>query len=200
MRRIAIFLGLATLVAGPALAQTRVEVADIRNHPFSIEFPPQSRLDLRVRSGDVRVVGVEEHRITVEVSGRNADQSRDLKVRFEKRTDGARLRVFGGPRNGITITVRIPSTTDLRARVPFGEVAVEKVSGNKDVELHAGDLTVDVVDRLAYAKVDASVFSGEVDADVFGESHGGLFRSFRQDGPGTYRLHAHVGAGQLTLR
>jgi hypothetical protein len=200
MRRIALFLGIATLLTGPALAQTRIEVADIRSHPFSIAFGPHGRLDLRVRSGDVRVVGVEEPRISVEVSGKNADQARDLKVRFEQRNDGARMRVFGGPRNGIQITVRVPSTTDLRARVPFGDFAVEGIPGNKDVELHAGDLTVDVVDRLAYARVDASVYSGEVDADVFGETHGGLFRSFSREGPGAFRLHAHVGAGQLTLR
>jgi len=110
------------------------------------------------------------------------------------------LRIRGGPRNGITITVRIPSKTDLHARVPFGEVVIENVSGNQDVELHAGDLTVDVGDRDAYSRVDASVYSGEVDADVFGATKGGLFRSFRYDGPGAYRLHAHVGAGQLTLR
>jgi hypothetical protein len=29
---------------------------------------------------------------------------------------------------------------------------------------------------------------------------GGLFRSFEERGNGKYRLHAHVGAGELTLR
>ncbi|HEY6929512.1 MAG TPA: hypothetical protein VJA66_07540, partial [Thermoanaerobaculia bacterium] len=73
------------------------------------------------------------------------------------------------------------------------------VIGNKDVELNAGDLTVAVHGPDNYAHVDASVYSGEVDAAAFGEEHGGLFRSFHREGAGPYRLHAHVGAGQLTL-
>jgi hypothetical protein len=145
-------------------------------------------------------VGVEEGKISVELSGSNAYKAGDLKVRFDRKDGQGDLRIRGGPRNRITITVRIPSKTDLHARVPFGDVLVEKVSGNKDVELHAGDLTVEVGDPKDYARVDASVYTGEVDADVFGATKGGLFRSFGHDGPGAYRLHAHVGAGQLTLR
>jgi hypothetical protein len=33
----------------------------------------------------------------------------------------------------------------------------------------------------------------------FGESRGGLFRSFEKSGNGRYKLVAHVGAGNLTL-
>jgi hypothetical protein len=200
MRRPFLLLAFASLFASPGLAQSRIEATDIQNHPFSVDFPAYSRLHLRIRSGDVRVVGVDQERVSVEVSGSNAFKARDLKVRFEKKDDGGHLRVRGGPQNGITITVRIPAKTDLHARVPFGDVLVENVSGNKDVELHAGDLTVEVVDQKDYARVDASVYTGDLDADVFGASKGGLFRSFRYDGAGRYRLHAHVGAGQLTLR
>jgi hypothetical protein len=200
MRRLSLLLGLAALLASPCLAQSRIEATDILNHPFSVDFAPQSRLNLRVRSGEVRVVGVEQNRISVELAGRNAHDARNLKVRFERKDGGAEMRISGGPRDGIRITVRVPAKTDLRARVPFGEVVVENISGNQDVSLHAGDLTVAVGDREAYSRVDASVFTGEVDASAFGESRGGLFRSFRHDGAGLYRLHAHVGAGQLTLR
>ena len=34
----------------------------------------------------------------------------------------------------------------------------------------------------------------------FGETKDGLFRSFEKTGTGHYRLHAHVGAGDLNLR
>ncbi len=110
------------------------------------------------------------------------------------------MRICGGPRDGITVTVRIPATTDLSARVPFGEVVVENLQGNQDVRLHAGELTVALADREAYSRVDASVVTGEVDASAFGESKGGLFRRFHRAGQGSYRLHARVGAGQITLR
>ena len=199
MRRLVV-LAIAFLSAAPVFAQTKIVVNDIVHYPFSVDFASGSRLDLRVRSGDVRIVGVEEDRISVEVTGKSAYAARDLKVRFEKKDGAGEMKVWGGPKNGIAITVRIPSRTDLHARIPFGEVVVENMSGNQDVELHAGDLTVEVADREAYSHVDASVITGEVDAEPFGESRGGLFRSFRREGAGPYRLHAHVGAGQLTLR
>jgi len=199
MRRSAFVLGLAVLLAPPCPAQTKIEATDILRHPFSVDFSSRSRLDLRVRSGDVRVVGVDQDRISVELSGRSADKAQDLKVRFEKKPGGSRMRIKGGPQNGITITVRIPANTDLRLRVPFGNVSVENVLRSQDVELHGGDLTVEVAGRDAYSHVDASVYTGDVDADAFGEEKGGLFRSFHRTGGGPYRLHAHVGAGQLTL-
>jgi hypothetical protein len=46
----------------------------------------------------------------------------------------------------------------------------------------------------------ASVNSGELNARTFDVEKGGLFRSFERSGPGKYRLHAHVGAGELDLR
>jgi hypothetical protein len=94
----------------------------------------------------------------------------------------------------------MPRITDLYARIPYGEVHVEGVEGNKDISIHAGDLTVSVGKSSDYGHVDASVMSGELDGEPFGESHGGLFRSFHKAGSGKYRLHAHVGAGQLTLQ
>ncbi|HTO86866.1 MAG TPA: hypothetical protein VMR54_04985 [Thermoanaerobaculia bacterium] len=202
MRSFSLFLGLAALLAGPCFPQAKVQATDIVNHPFSVHFVPQGRLDLRVRSGDVRVVGTDQATISVDLSGSSVDdaRTRGLKVVFENKDGDAKMRISGGPKDGLTITVKIPAKTDLRARIPFGEVVVENVQGNKDVSLHAGDLTVEVGDRAAYSRVDAFVFTGEVDAAAFDESHGGLFRSFHHDGQGTHRLHAHVGAGQITLR
>jgi hypothetical protein len=80
-----------------------------------------------------------------------------------------------------------------------GQLEVKGVTGNKDLELHAGELDVEIGRREDYARVDASVMTGEVDAAPFEISKGGLFRSFEWKGPGKYRLHAHAGAGQVTL-
>jgi hypothetical protein len=200
MRRLLPCLGLALLLALPCFAQDEFEVRNIVDHPFAVDFVSGSPLSLSVRSGEVRIVGVEEERITIEISGDNAHRAQKLKVRFQKKDGGASMRIWGGPNDGITITVRIPAKTDLRARVPFGEVTVENVPGNKDLSLHAGELIVDVGDRESYSHVEASVMTGEVDASAFGENKGGLFRKFRRDGQGSYRLSAHVGAGQVTLK
>jgi hypothetical protein len=123
-------------------------------------------------------------------------------VRF-KRSDPdhqADLRVFGGPKNNLQVTIEIPSSAMLFVRMSAGDLAVEGVSGDKDIELHAGDLNISVGDAADYGRVDASVTSGNLEAAPFHESHGGLFRSFEKHGAGKYTLHAHVGAGDLTLR
>jgi len=121
-------------------------------------------------------------------------------VRFQRWDHDADLRVFGGPKNDLEVTIDIPSSAMLFVRMPAGDLSVEGVSGDKDVELHAGDLTISVGDAADYGHVDASVFTGDLEAPPFHESHGGLFRSFENHGAGKYRLHAHVGAGDLTLR
>jgi len=200
MLRSAFLLACIAVLTPVCVAQTKLEATDIANHPFSEDFASGGKVRLRVRSGEIHVIGTAENKISVELSGRKAYDAKKLKVRLERRDSTADMRISGGPRNDLTITIRIPTNTDLYARIPFGEVHVENIAGDQDVELHAGDLTVAVRDSAAYSHVDASVFTGEVDAVAFGESHGGLFRSFRKEGTGRYRLHAHVGAGQLTLR
>jgi hypothetical protein len=50
-----------------------------------------------------------------------------------------------------------------------------------------------------YRSVDASVYAGDLDAPAFGACTGGLFRSLHWSGTGAYKLHAHVGAGDLEL-
>jgi hypothetical protein len=187
------------LLAPVCVAQTKLEATDIASHPFSEDFASGGKLRLCIRSGEVHIIGNDENKISVQLSGKKASDARKLKVRLQRKGGTADMRISGGPRNDLTITIRIPTNTDLYARIPFGEVEVKNVASNQDVELHAGDLTVEVADPANYSHVDASVFTGEVDAVPFGESHGGLFRSFRKDGKGRYRLHAHVGAGQLTL-
>ena len=198
MFRSAALLAVATLLAPAGLAQTIV-ATDLANRPFTTDFAAGGKLRLRVRSAEVHILGTAEDRISVEVDGRARDV-RKMKVEFERKGTAGDLRVCGGSGEDLTITIRIPSNTDLHARIPFGEVRVENVTGSKDVSLHAGELTVDVGDPKDYARVEASVLTGELDAAPFDEYHGGLFRSFRTKGSGSHRLHAHVGAGELTLR
>jgi hypothetical protein len=83
--------------------------------------------------------------------------------------------------------------------MPFGDLHLRQVRGSKDVAVHAGEVTIDMGDPKDYAQIEASVTTGELDAGAMGVSKGGLFRSFHKDGPGKYRLYAHVGSGQLNL-
>lgn len=190
MRRVALLL-CSVLLASTGFAQTL---------PFSADFASGGKLRMHVRSAEVHILGTSEEKITVEVSGRKAYDAGDIRVRMKEVGGATDLKISGGPRNDITLTIRVPKNTDLYARIPFGEVHVENVTGNKDISVHAGDVTVWVGNPSDYSRVEASVTTGELEGGAFGEEHGGLFRSFKRNGSGKYRLYAHVGAGQLTLQ
>lgn len=57
----------------------------------------------------------------------------------------------------------------------------------------------DVPHPEVYGHCDASVTTGSIESSVFDVFKGGLFRSFDQQGPGKYRLHAHVMSGEIDL-
>ena len=190
---------LALSVASGA-AQTKLDVKDIENHPFTADFHSGGKLRMYLRSGDFRVVGGLDNKITVRITGRNADRASDVRVQLEGSNDSADLTVSGGPKNDLEVIIEVPKKTGLFVRMTAGNLELKHVVGNKDAELHAGELIIDVGEANDYSRVDASVYSGGLEASPFNESHGGLFRSFHKEGNGKYHLHAHVGAGDLTLQ
>jgi hypothetical protein len=201
MRNAIRFLSLAVLFAPLASAQsTKLEVTNLPDHPFQVDYPSGSQLNVYVRSGDVRVVGNKDNRISVRVDARDAEKAREVKVRFKRFDSSAELQISGGPRNDLKIIVEVPQATGLFVRMPFGQLEITDITGDKDVQLHAGELILGVGNPSDYSHVDASVSSGGLEAPPFGEDHGGLFRSFQKTGNGKYKLHAHVGAGDLMMR
>jgi hypothetical protein len=123
-----------------------------------------------------------------------------MKARFERSDNSGELHVSGGPHNDLTITVHVPKIRNLFVRILAGDVEVQGITADKDIALHAGDLKIGVGEPAAYAHVEASVSTGEIDAEPFGQYHGGLFRLFKKSGNGKYKLVAHVGADDLTLK
>jgi hypothetical protein len=193
-------LSAASFFVLPISAQSPIDVEDLAHHPFKAAFPSGGQLDLRIRSAEIHIVGSADNRLAVHVGGKRGSTSTDVKARFEQSGKHGELQISGGPSSELAITVVVPRDSSLFIRINAGDVEVKGVRGDKDVELHAGDLTIDVGDPADYAHVEASVTTGAIEASPFGESHGGMFRSFEKSGRGKYRLAAHVGAGDLTLR
>ncbi|MHB8501113.1 MAG: DUF4097 family beta strand repeat-containing protein [Candidatus Acidiferrales bacterium] len=200
MRTPFLLASLLALSAASGAAQTKLDVKDIENHPFTADFNSGGKLRMYLRSGDFRIEGGDGNKITVRIRGGNAYRASDMRVRLEGSNDVADLTVSGGPRNDLEVTIEVPRKTGLFVRMPAGNLELRHIVGNKDVELHAGAMVIEVGDASDYSRVDASVYSGGLEASPFGESHGGLFRSFHKEGNGRYHLHAHVGAGDLTLQ
>ena len=186
-------LACALLFAAPAGAQTRKgSCAD----PFEAAIPPTERLSMQLRAGDVDIVGVERAGIRVTcTTGDHPGES--VKISFA----GGRLRTYGGPDNNIRFRIEVPARIDLYVKLTAGDLNLSGITGSKDVQLHAGDLTI-IVDRPEdYRVAEGSVLAGDIRATAFGVTKDGLFRSFRKDNPdGKYHLHAVLMAGDLTLR
>jgi hypothetical protein len=104
------------------------------------------------------------------------------------------------PNNNFQATIDVPRSADLVIRLSAGELKVEAIDGNKDIESNAGNVDIVAGDSKDYASVDASVKAGDLTAGPFGESQSGLFRSLTWSGQGKYTLRARLLAGNLTLR
>src|SRR5689334_22235856 len=74
----------SALLAATCTAQAR---------PFSTDFPSGSKLRIRARSGEVRVVGTDENKISVDVSGKKAGQASDLRVWMTEKSGASELRI-----------------------------------------------------------------------------------------------------------
>ena len=104
------------------------------------------------------------------------------------------------PNNNFQATIDVPQSADLVIRLTAGELKVEAITGNKDIESNAGNVDIVTGDSKDYASVDASVKAGDINAGPFGESQSGLFRSLTWSGQGKDTLRAKLIAGNLTLR
>ena len=188
------------LIALPVSGSDKTEISERGIPHFEAQIPLGAKVALHLRSGDIRIVGSEDGKLTVDISGRNKDKIEDLRYRLTSSGNNAELRVSGGPRNDLSIEVHVPRNSDLYARIFAGDVTIQNIPGSKDVELSAGDLTIEVGNPDDYSHVEASVNAGDIDGSPFGESHSGLFRSFKKSGKGKFTLYAHVGAGDIRLK
>ncbi len=102
--------------------------------------------------------------------------------------------------DSLHVKIEVPWKTNLRVRMPAGEVKVEEIKGDKDIDLYAGQITISSEHEWNYRSVNASVTIGQVSAAVYGADKGGFFRSFtRKSADGEYRLRAHVMTGEIDL-
>ena len=168
---------------------------------FQAEFPSASLLRVDLRSGDVHVTGTSDNRVAVRFGGERADDAAAVcRVSLVRAGTDGDLIIRGCPREHVQVFVEVPERSNLRVRMPFGELTISAVTGDKDVELHAGEVNLNIDKAGEYGAVDLSVLSGEITARPFGVDRGGLFRSYATSAGGPYRLHAHVGAGTVLIR
>ena len=188
---------LALLLLSAAFVSAQdAKIEELGKSPVEAKFVSGGRIRMDLCSSGIEIVGTDNSQVRV-----SYHPERDsVRVRLQISGDRADLRLTGCSHNNFQARIEIPKSSALYVRMLAEQLDVREVTGDKDVELSFGQLNLDVGKTEQYARVDASVNSGQIEASAFDVSKGGLFRSFDQRGPGKYRLHAHVGAGQLDLR
>ncbi|HEV2491088.1 MAG TPA: hypothetical protein VGT03_14880 [Candidatus Acidoferrales bacterium] len=167
---------------------------------FAADFASGGHVRLYLCSSGVEISGTNEEKIQVRLKAQYSEDISHVRVSFKKIGDTGKLEISGCPHNNFEIDLRIPQNSDLYMRMFAGEMNIHGVTGNKDVQIHAGDMSLSLGDVSQYGNVELSVTAGDLDAGAFNVSKDGLFRSWHRYASGKYSLYAHVGAGDLTLQ
>ena len=190
-----LLISLLLLSAATLYAQKDVPEAAVQQ-----QFAGGGTIRLHLESGGYEIIPTDSGRIAVTYSARSEERLKNVKVAIKASQDLADVYVTNTPNNNFKATIEVPRESNLWVRLTAGDLNVGSVVGNKDLELRAGRLQVEIPRPQEYGHRDASVTTGSIEAGAFEVSTGGLFRSFHQQGPGKYRLHAHVMAGEIDLR
>jgi len=170
-------------------------VAQSAGSPAEKDFVSGGKVEMTLESGDYDIRASADNRIHV-----RWNDASGARVKLTTNGKSADLRVENTPNNNFHATIEVPALTDVRVRLTAGNVEMAGIKGDKDIAANAGNLNIRVGSSSDWGDVDASVTAGDVNAPAFKEVRGGLFRSFKWKGPGKYRLHVHVMAGDINLR
>jgi hypothetical protein len=187
----------ATALLGTALAATPASQAQ---NATSLDraFAPGGRISMDLSAGEYEIAGSPDGRIRLDWSLEDRSRLDEVHNRIDVRGSEATISTEG-PGNNFEVRIQVPARSNLHVRLTAGELTIKGIEGDKDVELHAGELDIDVMRPEDYRHVDAGIWAGELHATPFRVMKEGLFRSFDWSGTGRYRLHAHLKAGELRL-
>jgi hypothetical protein len=193
-------LAVPLLLTSMGFGQIAQETTYLQHQQFETDLASGANLRLHLHDGDFRIVGVNSEKILVHVEGKNVELAKGIKVDLKRSEGAVDLKLSHVPKHELQVTIEVPKSTNLYARMRGGDLSVEGVAGDKDIELTGGDLTIQVENAEDYGPVDLSVRFGDVTGSQFGDPKGWLGDSVRKAGKGRYKLRAHVMAGDLVLK
>lgn len=171
-------------------------------HTEVLECPAGAHLWFRLRGGDVHIKpGEDPAHIVVRYTPDPHKPEQEKNVQLRWRTHGSTIQVE--IRTPISLSVdtelEVPTPLSLEVHMTGGDLTVEGVDGDKNLQLFAGDLKVDVgrLDSLREAVVSTRV--GDADVPSTGTQHGWLGHTWKYQGNGPYRLYAHTSFGDVNL-
>jgi hypothetical protein len=206
-------LALATLCVFTA-APARATVLETEPRTFPVAAHERVRLEFPV--GELKVVPTDEPRVRFELrvrcSGRSDERCEELANRLvldnddEGTTLHLKLHKFHQWSNhGMTVMgeLRVPRSLSVKIEMGVGELDIDGIEGDLDVELGVGEAAI----RAPRAHAGhVSVETGVGDANIHGggsdtERHGFIGSHATWDaGSGHSAVRLHVGVGEATVR
>jgi hypothetical protein len=166
------------------------------------DFVAGGLLHVHLSVGDVHVRRGADSKIHLRytVKSRHESNVKEARADLDVRGNDARLE-FHAPSGGNTefdIELEVPASTNLDVHAKVGDLTVEDVDGDKDLDLGVGDIRLSG-DHARYRLVHASAGIGDVNGADYGETSGWLGKTLKYRGEGKYELRVRVGVGDINL-
>jgi hypothetical protein len=203
LNRRTLFVGLIAglLAASFAAMPATAEKAQGETRTETRAFAPGGSLHLTMRTGDVRILKGDTNQIRVRYTSESqrSDFADHVTLRFDVHGKDATIDFHMPTHGDVAVEVEVPAQTDLRVNLSVGDVTVRGVEGNKDLEVHVGDIEVEPVRQASYRRLEASTHIGDITTAEYMRVHGWLGNSVKSDGTGAYRVHVHTRIGDITF-
>jgi hypothetical protein len=174
-------------------AETHSEVRD---------FVAGGRIHVRLSVGDLHIKRGDSNHIRLHYTVKSWREShvRDAHVDIDVHLRDADIE-FHAPTGGNTqfdVELEVPQNTNLEVHEKVGDLRIDDIEGDKDLQLGVGDIRV-AFGRSAYHLVRASTSIGDVNTSTGDVSAGLLGKTLKYYGDGKYELRAHVSIGDISL-
>ena len=154
-----------------------------------------------MRTGDVRILKGDTNQIRVRYTSESerSDFADRVTMRFDVRGKDATIDFHMPTHGDIAVEVEVPAQTDLRVNLTVGDVTVRGIEGNKDLQVHVGDIEVERRYAGRYRRLDASTHIGDITTAEYVRVHGWIGNSVKSNGTGAYRVHVRTRIGDITF-
>jgi hypothetical protein len=172
-------------------------------HNDSREFVAGGFVHVRFGVGDIHIKRGDSSKIKLQytVKSRRESNVKEARVDFDVKGKDASIELHA-PSSGNTefdVELEVPANTNLDVHEKVGDMTIDNIDGDKDLDLGVGDIRVIAATQSAYRLVRASTGIGDVDSGGYGETSGWLGKTLKYRGDGKYELRAHVGVGDIRL-
>ena len=210
MKKIVLILGAALLWIVPASADEVVrsfhqQIPVANAQKINLDFPVG---ELNVDPGDGGQVGLDVKVMCREKTGRCADAAHDLKLIYDNSGDVFRIQMkrfpkFGGSKNmHVVAHITVPRELAVHAELGVGEMNIQGLTGNLDVDLGVGEVNV-TLPKEAVASVNIDTGIGEATLIAAGrryESSGLMTRTIAWNkGTGRSKVKVDCGVGEIDV-